>query len=435
METGDGWLARVPPQEGPLALDALRGLCAAARAHGNGILEVTRRGNFQIRGLQPETVQGFADALLALGIAIEPGPPIQTSPLSGRDPGEVLDLRPLAAALRARLGDAPFRSELGPKVSLTLDSGGAVHLDGLDADLRLRAEAGPGGVRLHVGIGGDGQSATALGTLAPEHALEGMATLAAVLAKRGREARARDVLRREGAEVFRMGLAGLLAPADLPPQRGRAEPIGAHALRGGRVALGVGLAFGQSDADALEELCDAASAAGASALAPAAEHCALLLDVDPARAAELRDAAERHGFIARADDPRRHISACSGAPACAAARMPTRSQGAALALAAGPMLDGSLRIHLSGCAKGCAHPGPSALALVGVDGGCGVVVAGSAHAEPLGYVACESLEPRLERLSRWVLAAREPGEDSAAVLKRFGVGGVAHALGVPRKSA
>jgi hypothetical protein len=34
-----------------------------------------------------------------------------------------------------------------------------------------------------------------------------------------------------------------------------------------------------------------------------------------------------------------------------------------------------------------------------------------------------------------VLAAREPGEDSAAVLKRFGVGGVAHALGVPRKSA
>src|SRR5215510_3019614 len=91
METGDGWLARLPPREGPLALGAVRGLCAAARAHGNGILEVTRRGNLQVRGLRPESVRDFADALLAAGIAIEPGPSIQTGPLAGHDPGEALD--------------------------------------------------------------------------------------------------------------------------------------------------------------------------------------------------------------------------------------------------------------------------------------------------------------------------------------------------------
>ena len=431
METGDGLLARLPPREGPLAPGVVRGLCAAARAHGSGIIEVTRRGNLQVRGLRPETVGAFAEAVLALGIGIEPGLAIQTSALAGHAAGEALDVRPLAAAIRARLAGA---ADLGAKVSLVIDSGGALHMDGLDADLRLRAEGGPSGARLHVAVGGDGATARQLGTLGPEQAVEGTARLAAVIAKRGPETRARDVLQREGLEPFAASLAGLLAPAEPAARRAPAEPIDTHALRDGRVALGLGLAFGQSDTRALEELLDAADEAGASALALAPEHCVLAVGVDPTRAARLRDAAERAGFVARRDDPRRHISACSGAPACAAAQMPTRALGASLARAAAPLLDGSLRIHLSGCAKGCAHPGASALTLVGAEGECGLVVSGTAGAQPIASVACESLAPRLERLSRWVLAAREPGEDGAAVLKRFGIDGVAHALGAPRKA-
>lgn len=395
METGDGLLARLRPLESPLAPDALRGLCAAARSHGNGILEVTRRGNLQVRGLRPESVAGFADAVVSLGVGIDSGPPVQTGALAGRDAREALDVRPLAATLRARLAEAPFRAELGPKVSVLVDGGGALHLDALDADLRLRAD----GERLHVLVGGDGRSARALGTLRLEHAAEAAVRLAGVIARRGREARARDVLRSEGTEPFTSSLAGLLAPADPPEPRDRAEAIGSHALRGGRLAVGLGLAFGQSEAGALEALIDA---------------------------------AEHWGFTARSDDPRRHISACSGAPACAAAQMATRTLGASLARAAAPLLDGSIRIHLSGCAKGCAHPGPAALTLVGASGACDLVVAGNASSAPLASFACESLEPRLERLSRWVSAAREPGEDSAGVLRRFGPGGIAHAFGVRR---
>ena len=65
MPTGDGLLARLTPV-GSIALDAFAGLCAAARAHGNGIVEVTSRGSIQVRGLRPETAPLFAAEVAAL---------------------------------------------------------------------------------------------------------------------------------------------------------------------------------------------------------------------------------------------------------------------------------------------------------------------------------------------------------------------------------
>ena len=44
-------------------------------------------------------------------------------------------------------------------------------------------------------------------------------------------------------------------------------------------------------------------------------------------------------------------------------------------------------IHLSGCHKGCAHPGPAAITVVGTEHGCGIIRSGSAGAEPPRFVA------------------------------------------------
>ena len=52
MPTGDGLLVRFVPADA-MPLDAFIALCAAARAHGNGIVEVTARGSLQVRGLTP----------------------------------------------------------------------------------------------------------------------------------------------------------------------------------------------------------------------------------------------------------------------------------------------------------------------------------------------------------------------------------------------
>ena len=43
-----------------MPLDAFVGLCAAARRHGNGIMEVTARGSLQVRGLTPRSAPLFA---------------------------------------------------------------------------------------------------------------------------------------------------------------------------------------------------------------------------------------------------------------------------------------------------------------------------------------------------------------------------------------
>ena len=60
MATGDGLLARFRP-DGTISLDAMAGLCDAARAHGNGIIEITSRGSIQVRGLTDAAT--FADAV------------------------------------------------------------------------------------------------------------------------------------------------------------------------------------------------------------------------------------------------------------------------------------------------------------------------------------------------------------------------------------
>ena len=101
-------------------------------------------------------------------------------------------------------------------------------------------------------------------------------------------------------------------------------------------------------------------------------------------------AAEALGFIVRTDDPRRHVVACAGAPICASAHIAARAIAPRVAAAA-PRIDGSFTIHISGCAKGCAHPAPAALTVVGTPDGCALVANGSARDAPFAAVAANDL--------------------------------------------
>ena len=69
------------------------------------------------------------------------------------------------------------------------------------------------------------------------------------------------------------------------------------------------------------------------------------------------------------------IAACPGAPACASATVPARSDAALLAKL------GLRDLHVSGCAKGCAHP-RAATTLVGRDGRYDLVRHGRASDPP-----------------------------------------------------
>ena len=70
----------------------------------------------------------------------------------------------------------------------------------------------------------------------------------------------------------------------------------------------------------------------------------------------LQQAAQSLGFVVTPTDPRSGISACPGAPACASGHIAARELAAAVAPGFADLLDPSLHLHISGCAKGCAHP-------------------------------------------------------------------------------
>jgi precorrin-3B synthase len=441
MLTGDGLLVRfvladaMPP-------DAFIALCAAARAHGNGIVEVTARGSLQVRGLTHASAPLFACEVAALGIEANEGVAVLASPL--RDDAEaIIDASSLAAELRQAIAQAGLA--LAPKVSVVVDSGGRLNLDALSADIRLRAIGSPVAPRLQIALGalppppeevggseatllplplaGEGWGGGArrlrgacgeavdpianspaqgeagnpawLGVLAPERAVDVVLRLLKEIAAHGPAARAADVLRARGIEALRSAFD--VEPAAAPAPRPPAEMVGRHPLRDGSLALGLALAFGHAQADALAELGRLAVAHGARSIRPAPDRALMLIGVPPANASSLAAAAEQLGFVVGAADPRRRIAACSGAPACASGFVDARRIAAALA----PHLTGlrsGIAVHVSGCAKGCAHTAPAALTVVGDAQGCGIVRNGTARATPRCHIAPAGLAAEVARI-------------------------------------
>jgi precorrin-3B synthase len=412
MPTGDGMLTRFMPI-GTITLATFKRVCAAARTYGNGIVEVTARGSIQIRGLNAASARQFADAIAVLEIAARDGVPILCNPLAGIDAEEILDVTSLAFALRQILAQRQATA-LDAKVSVAIDSGAKLNLARLPADIRLTAASVNGETFLRVAVGGDDASAVDLGLVAPEHGAEAAWRLLGLVAERGRHARARDMIAAEGAGMFRAALSASpalrWAPALVDAVRARSDRgapvIALHRLRDGSLACGIGLAFGHAEACTLERLADAAAMAGACGLRAAPDRTLLAIGLTKQGAADFVAAAEQLGFVTRADDPHRHVLACAGAPLCASAYLATRTMARQIAAAAAPTLEGDLMIHISGCAKGCAHPAASALTVVGATGLCTLVANGTARDAPFAAVPVNELPAAIERYLRDRNAAR-----------------------------
>jgi precorrin-3B synthase len=253
MATGDGLLVRVHPPGGVLAAEQARLLAALARESGNGHLDVTARGNIQIRGVSEATHPALAARLEAAGL-VEPdgeGPPRLTllSPLAGRDPAERFDAMALAAAVEAQARGLPG---LPPKAAVAIDGGGAMSLHGLSADLHLAPVDAPGSRGVALGLAApDGPRW--IGTMA---AAQAPAALRAILTRFGAARRTGRTTARRIRDLDAALLADLAAAADLGPIVAplRREPaIRAGVVRSGdQTALLAALPFGRCEAAVLD---------------------------------------------------------------------------------------------------------------------------------------------------------------------------------------
>jgi precorrin-3B synthase len=377
METGDGLLARLTPSGSTIALDAFIGLCAAARRHGNGIVEITSRGSIQIRGLSAETAPLFAADVAALRIEGSDGIPVLTDPL-GSDT--------LAVKLRAALAGTNLAAQLSAKVSVVID------LDGFAADVLLRTVDH---TRVHVALGGDAATATALGEVPFGRGADCVVRLFTLLAALSPRSKMRDAVARGGLVAFKTAIADLLIDEPAPPRRPPFEPIGIHRLSSGNI-LGIGLPFGHSDSERLSGLVESARRSGASGVRTSPGRTLLLMGLPSDATAALVAEAATFGFVVDPRDPCRRVVACAGAPFCASGQIATRQMALAIADAARALPPGEI-VHLSGCAKGCAHPAPAPLAVFGRDGRCDVFVDG----EPYDSMMPDDLPNTLAKLARF----------------------------------
>ena len=113
MQTGDGLLARIRLADGRIDPFRLERLAVVCGTYGNGIMEITARGNLQVRGLTEAVVADFAAEVRQI-ISVDTGLVVETPPLAGDDPLEFVDPRPLAAQISTLAG--PLSAGFGPRL-------------------------------------------------------------------------------------------------------------------------------------------------------------------------------------------------------------------------------------------------------------------------------------------------------------------------------
>jgi len=324
MLSGDGLVVRLRVPQGRLTPAQARGVAGLATRYGNGMLDLSNRGNLQLRGVDPARHEGLIDALRALALIdvderTERRRNIMVSPFW--QAGDDTDFLCQALSAAAQAHALP---DVSAKFGYAVDAGPQPVLQADPADIRFERSA-QGQLLLCIEGAMRGKPVTRATAV----------TEAIALAE---WVRAQGVTR--AARATATG-APLPAGFDCPRQAGQGTPAPGLYPSGALVAC----AFGQMEAETLAALAEL----GPLRLTPWRR---VLIEGAP----RLPDLA---GLITAADDPLLRVVACIGAPGCAQGRGETR--GLASRLAA--VVPKGQRLHVSGCAKGCAAPRATDLTL------------------------------------------------------------------------
>ena len=317
MESGDGWVVRVRPFGGRLRRAQADGLAALSVAHGNGIIDLSSRGNIQLRGVREDSHTPLIEGLGGLRL-LDASPEaesrrniIVTPFWQPGEEGEMLSAE-LTDALAQK--DAP---DIPGKFGFAVDTGTVPVLQDASADIRIERDAGGGLILV-----ADGMST-------------GMPVSTETAVGRALDL-ARWFLDRRGSLSRMATLVEVTAPDGhiVPRQEQNYRPAPGHTPQG---AL-VGLAFGQMKAETLSAL----AKHGGMRMTPWR-----MMLVESAR-----NLPEIDGLITDPQDPLLRVVACVGAPRCGQGLGDTHETARILA----PHTASGSVLHVSGCPKGCAHP-------------------------------------------------------------------------------
>jgi len=349
-QAADGALARVRLPGGMITAGQLGSLAEAAERFAGGILELTARGNLQVRGITDTSA--VADVVAAAGLlpspTHEPVRNIVASPLSGRL-GGVVDVRPWVAALDLAIQAAPDLSRLPGRFWFSIDDGSA-DVSGLAADVGVHAIDSETVALLLAGR----DTGIRLGL---DAAVPALATIASRFAELRGDAWRISELDDPGSLLTGFTPArpagDRFAPLNRPPV-GWIEQDDGHVALGAAVPLGV-LSVRQAQFVAAID----------TSVVITPWRSLLVCDLAEGVAdASLRVLAPL-GLVFDETSPWLEVSACVGSPGCERSRADVRAEATRLAESGATALN---RVHFVGCERACGSPPAGEVLVATADG-------------------------------------------------------------------
>jgi precorrin-3B synthase len=349
-EAADGYLARVRLPGGLIGAGQMRVLARLTV----GRVELTSRGNVQLRGLAADAAGPLTDELFRAGLFPSPSHDrvrnVLASPLAGLDGGP--DLTAIVQGLDAGLCARARLAELPGRFLFAVDDGRG-DVAGLGADVVARVQAG-GAVVNGLAVRGAGRGAGRGHAGAADVVTVMLACAEAFLDVRAAEGgtawRIADLTdgpaRVRTAVAARLGLAAASGPSRSPGGTA-SRPVGVVGPGGTAAVLLAPL--GRLTAAQLTWLADRADGRPAR-ITP--WRSVVLPDL-PDAAGVLADAA-RLGFGVDAGSPWLRVTACAGRPGCASALADVQADAAGFAARWPERI-----VHVSGCARHCGRPSGS----------------------------------------------------------------------------
>jgi precorrin-3B synthase len=330
-QAADGALARIRLPGGMITAAQLATLSTVSGEFGSGTLELTARGNVQLRAITDVTAvaEAITNAGLLPSATHERVRNIVASPLSGRVGGN-LDAREWVCALDAAICAEPRLAELGGRFWFSLDDGRA-DVSGLGADVGVH-------------IFEDGCALLLAGRdtgirLAVDDVVKTLVDVGIrFIETRGKAWRVNE-LEDPGALLPGAGLGGGF------PAVSKA-PVGWISQDDGRVALGAAVPLGVLPARVAEYL-----AAIEAPMVITPWRSVLVCDLDESVADVALRVLAPLGLVFDENSPWLSVSACTGSPGCVHSAADVRAD-AALSLRA----DSAVHRHFVGCERACGSP-------------------------------------------------------------------------------
>jgi len=459
------------------ALDArqFRGMAEIAADWGSGFIDLTTRGNLQIREIMPENCPAVlmktADlGLTSLGSGADNIRNITATPTSGFDPEELIDVMPLANAMHHYILRNRDLYGLPRKFNISFDSGGKVSVCADTNDIGFYAvevKANDQGIdpgiyfRLQLcGITGHMQFASDSGILlTPSETIPVAAAIIRVFNENG------DRTNRKKARlkylVDQWGIPKLLEEAGKKltfPLRhfpeGNCEPrlpkskhghLGIHNQSDGLNYLGVLTPVGRMSSTQVKDISDIADKYGSGRIRLTVWQNLIIPDIADENVEAAAAAVISAGFDYRPSPITGGIIACTGSRGCKYAAAETKGNAVALGsyLSGRLDLDTPVNIHLTGCQNSCAQHYIGDIGMMGVrvktetgetvDGynivlGGGVDDTQAVAREIWKAIPYTDIPPMIEKLLTHYLAKRDADETFVTFVNRHSVEELKHSV-------